>query len=208
MGGSETTPQPAPTTPQPAPAPAHQIPARQAPHRGPARPAPRPGPTRLALVAPPRTPAQPVRVEPVARWAARAARPARCKPDEPVTNRNGERNPARKAARNRAAFGLRETHESRRSVLAAIVANLAIAAMKFIAAALSGSSVMLAEAIHSLVEMGDGVLRWWWPCWSSPSAGRCPCTKALRVSTKVARGARARGRTPCWAAPPIGSRDA
>ena len=77
MGGSgTTTPQPAPTTPQPAPgprpAPARRIPARQAP-------APRQGRTRLALVAPPRIPAQLEPVEPAAPWAARAARPARCK---------------------------------------------------------------------------------------------------------------------------------
>ena len=50
--------------------------------------------------------------------------------------------------------------ESKTVVFAAIAANLAIAAMKFVAAALSGSSAMLSEGIHSLVDTGDGVLLW------------------------------------------------
>ena len=50
--------------------------------------------------------------------------------------------------------------ETRPAVIAAIVANLAIAAMKFVAAALSGSSAMVSEGIHSLVDTGDGVLLW------------------------------------------------
>lgn len=47
---------------------------------------------------------------------------------------------------------------SKFAVFAAIAANLIIAIVKFIAAALSGSSAMIAEGIHSLVDTGNGLL--------------------------------------------------
>ncbi len=48
--------------------------------------------------------------------------------------------------------------ESRAAVIAAVIGNLAIAVIKFIAAALTGSSAMISEGIHSLVDTGNGGL--------------------------------------------------
>lgn len=51
--------------------------------------------------------------------------------------------------------------ETTKSVIAAIVGNILVAVTKFIAAALSGSSAMLSEAIHSLVDTGNGGLMYY-----------------------------------------------
>lgn len=48
--------------------------------------------------------------------------------------------------------------ESKLAVTAAVFANLAIAVIKFIAAAITGSSAMISEGIHSLVDTGNGGL--------------------------------------------------
>jgi cation diffusion facilitator family transporter len=48
--------------------------------------------------------------------------------------------------------------DSDKAVYAAIAGNVAVAAVKFIAAAVSGSSVMFAEAIHSVVDTGNDSL--------------------------------------------------
>jgi cation diffusion facilitator family transporter len=48
--------------------------------------------------------------------------------------------------------------ESKIAVIAAVIGNLSIAVIKFVAAVLTGSSAMLSEGIHSLVDTGDGGL--------------------------------------------------
>jgi len=48
--------------------------------------------------------------------------------------------------------------ESKLAVVAAVIANLIIAIIKFIAAAITGSSAMISEGIHSLVDTGNGLL--------------------------------------------------
>ena len=48
--------------------------------------------------------------------------------------------------------------ESTISVIAAIVGNILVGIVKFIAAALSGSAAMVSEGIHSIVDSGNGIL--------------------------------------------------
>jgi cation diffusion facilitator family transporter len=48
--------------------------------------------------------------------------------------------------------------ESRLAVVAAVIGNLIIAVIKFIAAIFTGSSAMISEGIHSIVDTGNGLL--------------------------------------------------
>jgi cation diffusion facilitator family transporter len=51
-----------------------------------------------------------------------------------------------------------DSQQSTRTVLIALGANIAIAAAKSVAGALSGSVSMIAEAVHSWADTGNGVL--------------------------------------------------
>ena len=51
-----------------------------------------------------------------------------------------------------------EEAESPVAVIAAVLANIAIGIVKFIAAAISGSSAMFSEGVHSIVDSGNGLL--------------------------------------------------
>ena len=48
--------------------------------------------------------------------------------------------------------------ESKTAVIAAIIGNIAIAVIKFVAGAVTGSSAMISEGIHSVVDTGNGGL--------------------------------------------------
>jgi cation diffusion facilitator family transporter len=52
-------------------------------------------------------------------------------------------------------------HESNRTLIIALAANVGIAVSKFVAAALTGSSAMLTEGVHSLVDSANQLLLMW-----------------------------------------------
>ena len=50
------------------------------------------------------------------------------------------------------------TSSSRKAIYAALAGNCLIAATKFVAAMLTGSSAMMSEVIHSVTHLDDGIL--------------------------------------------------
>lgn len=48
--------------------------------------------------------------------------------------------------------------ESKKIIIAALIGNTLISIMKFIAASMTGSSAMLSEGIHSIVDTGNKIL--------------------------------------------------
>src|SRR4051812_10390178 len=48
--------------------------------------------------------------------------------------------------------------ESKSAIVAAVLGNLAIAVIKFIASVFTGSAAMMSEGVHSMVDTGNGLL--------------------------------------------------
>ncbi|AHJ65732.1 Cobalt-zinc-cadmium resistance protein czcD [Granulibacter bethesdensis CGDNIH4] len=78
--------------------------------------------------------------------------------------------------------GMASASSSRLVVFAALGGNFAIAVMKFAAAASTGSSAMLSEAVHSLVDTGNQLLMLWgMRCAARPATPEHPFGHGLEL---------------------------
>src|SRR5436190_12704942 len=72
--------------------------------------------------------------------------------------RGGSRNGQRLMTPAPGQDGMNAGNSARRVVIAAFIGNLAVALTKFVAAALTGSSAMISEGVHSLVDTTNELL--------------------------------------------------
>lgn len=62
------------------------------------------------------------------------------------------------AVRGKSTYDAAMAASAKRALVGALLANLAVAATKFLVGTITRSTVMIAEGIHSLVDMGNAML--------------------------------------------------
>ena len=88
---------------------------------------------------------------------------------------------------------------STKVIIAALVGNALIAVTKFAAAAYTGSSAMLSEGVHSMVDTGNQGLLLFGRRWAAPSRPRqnkLQCQPALKLPYRTSRFLRVSSPSP------------